>query len=82
MAVKAVIDRIVDGKHVVLLVGTEETEKVVPMLDLPAGAKEGDWVTIDPSGVISNDPAQTGRAKSTIQDKMALLRKGKSKFRK
>jgi len=80
---KAVIDRIVDGKHAVLLVGEDETEMVLPVKDIPEEAREGTWVVLHEDGSIVIDEAETDRVKSRIQDKMALLRsKQNSKFRK
>lgn len=80
---KAVIDRIVDGKHAVLLVGEDETERVLPVENLPDGAREGIWVILHEDGSIVVDEAQTDLVKSRIQEKMALLRsKQNSKFRK
>lgn len=80
---KAVIDRIVDGKHAVLLVGEDETEMVLPVKDIPEEAREGTWVVLHEDGSIVIDKAETDRVKSRIQDKMALLRsKQNSKFRK
>jgi len=43
---QAVVDRIVDGVHVVLLVGPEEEERVVPRSLLPEGVREGTWLKV------------------------------------
>lgn len=51
---RAVIDRIVDGVTAVLLVGADEREVAVPIEVLPTGARERDWVVIDPAA----DPVQ------------------------
>lgn len=44
--VKAVIDRIEDGEHAVLLIGDEEEERILPIGQLPFGAKEGTWLNV------------------------------------
>lgn len=46
MEVRAVVDRIVDGAHAVLLVGENEVEHIVPVDLLPAEAEEGTWLTV------------------------------------
>lgn len=46
-ALRAVVDRIVDGEHAVLLVGEDEVELVVPAGRLPEGAGEGAVVTLE-----------------------------------
>lgn len=42
----AVIDRIAEGKAV-LLIGSEESPVYVPVDVLPEGAKEGTWLDVD-----------------------------------
>lgn len=80
---KAVIDRIVDGKHAVLLVGDEETEQIVPLNNLPDGVKEGIWLIVNDNGSFEIDLEKTERTSSRIKDKMALLKsKQQSIFRK
>jgi predicted O-methyltransferase YrrM len=75
---KAVIDRIVDGRHAVLLVGEAETERVVPVDQLPAGAREGAWLRVRFEGdqLVESalDPEETERARQRVGDKMAQLR--------
>jgi predicted O-methyltransferase YrrM len=75
---KAVIDRIVDGRHAVLLVGGVETERVVPVDQLPAGAREGAWLRVRFEGdqlvEAALDPKETERARQRVGDKMAQLR--------
>lgn len=80
---KAVIDRIEDGKHAVLLIGEDETERVLPVENLPEGVREGVWLILHEDGSIVIDEAGTTQVKSRIQEKMALLRsKQNSKFKK
>jgi hypothetical protein len=78
MTDKAVIDRIVDGEHVVLLVGDEEQERIVPRSRLPEGASEGSWLRVRFEGdtlvEIAVDPAQSLQTQQRVEDKMARLR--------
>ena len=43
---RASIDRIVDRRHAVLLVGDGPTERIVPVTQLPEGAREGMWLRV------------------------------------
>lgn len=74
----AVIDRIVDGAHAVLLIGEAQTERVVPAADLPEGAAEGDWLLVRFSGgrllEARLDPAKTEDARRRIEAKLDRLR--------
>ena len=84
---KGVIDRIVAGRHAVLLVGDDEKEMVIPIIMLPAGLKEGDWVKVEwQNGQIrrvERDPDETEERKKGIAAKLNLLKKGQhSKFKK
>ena len=84
---KGVIDRIVAGRHAVLLVGDDEKEMVIPIIMLPAGLKEGDWVKVEwQNGQIrrvERDPDETAERKKGIAAKLNLLKKGQhSKFKK
>lgn len=45
-AQQAVVDRVVDGQHVVLLVGEHEVERIVARSLLPEGIKEGMWLKV------------------------------------
>lgn len=79
MVEKAVLDRVVDGAHAVLLVGDDETEAIVPVALLPDETKPGDWlqVTRDESGAIvalTPDPGETASMRQRIADKLAKLR--------
>ncbi len=75
----AVIDRIVDGKTAVLVVGDEEKEYHYPAEKLPAGAAEGTWLTLEiVDGEIHSlalDEKQTDSARTRIQAKMDALRR-------
>lgn len=85
--IDAVIDRIVDGNRLVLLVGEEEKEMIVPVCDKTARLKEGDWtlVRFDENGDIADiqpHPEKTNQRRAAIQNKMALLRARKgSRFK-
>lgn len=74
----AVIDRIVDGRYAVLLVGRDEVERIVPKHELPAGVREGTWLKVRFRGdclvyaVI--DKETTEAAAQRIHAKMELLR--------
>ncbi len=82
--VTAVIDRIVDGAHAVLLIGEEEVERVVPVASLPTGSKAGSWLTLSfregdvadghIEGIALNDDAANA-ARERIQAKMEKLRR-------
>ncbi len=83
---KAVIDRIVDGKHAVLLVGENEKEKIVSLETLPLGAKEGMWLKAIIDGdnieIIGLDDIQIKSVEENIASKMNKLKvQKKSKFR-
>lgn len=44
---RAVVDRIVDGRTAVLLVGPDEVELLLAAAALPDGAGEGTWVVLE-----------------------------------
>ena len=75
---KAVLDRIVDGKHAVLLVGEIETEKIISSSDLPEGAVEGTWLQVEFNEeelvYIEIDKEETEKRQVRIKGKMELLR--------
>lgn len=75
---KAVLDRIVDGLHAVLLVGEEEWEHVLPASQLPLEAKEGTWLRVrfvDGNLVeVQIDLEETGRARERLLEKLNRLR--------
>jgi len=75
---KAVVDRIVDKKHAVLLVGGSEVERVVSVEKLPPGAGEGAWLRVafkeDELVTAEIDVEETARVKARITDKVNRLR--------
>jgi hypothetical protein len=75
---KAVIDRIEAGAWAVLLVGHKQVEKVIPVEQLPKGARAGTWlkVRIHENAVqdIAVDAEETEVARGRIASKMDRLR--------
>ena len=75
---KAVIDRIVDGRTAVILVGEDERQYHCPADRLPEGAKEGTWLRVEvESGEIvamEVDQEETDAVRRRIQEKMDKLR--------
>lgn len=75
---QAVIDRIEDGEHAVLLVGEAETEFIIPAVQLPDGAGEGKWLRVRIEGgtvtEIVVDEETTGAARTRIGTKLVALR--------
>ena len=75
---KAVVDRIVDKKHAVILVGENEIEKIVSVENLPSGAGEGTWLRVefeeDELVTAEIDAEETARVKARITAKMERLR--------
>ena len=75
---KAVVDRIVDKRHVVLLVGENELEKIVSVDKLPPGAGEGTWLRVEFEGddlvAAEVDAEETEQVKARITAKMERLR--------
>ncbi|PIB54588.1 DUF3006 domain-containing protein, partial [Pseudomonas sp. 2822-17] len=77
---QAVIDRIVEGKHAVVLIGEDEVEKIVPIELISDNVNEGDWIEIkiDNDGniiSIEQDTQSTKGTKQRVKNKMELLRK-------
>lgn len=72
----AVIDRIVDGRHAVLIAGDDEY--IVPAVQLPDGAEQGDWLRVrfGPGGIVAAtvDDEETERRRARIAEKMERLR--------
>ncbi len=85
MEEKAVLDRIEEGQHAVLLVGEEEREFIVPVERLPEGAKAGSWLRVQVDGesltILGVDQGEEEAARLRIEDKMARLRQRGSKLR-
>lgn len=73
------IDRIVDGKTAVLLLGDEQAEYLCPVEKLPPGSGEGSWLIVRIKGEellgAVLDPEKTREMKKTIRAKLALLRR-------
>jgi hypothetical protein len=67
----AVIDRIEDGLHAVLLVGPDEVELVVDATLLPVGAAEGDWLRV---GFVV-DQERTDARRADLEDRMEQIRR-------
>lgn len=78
MQQQAVLDRIVDGLHAVLLVGPDEIELIIPASRLPDGVTDGAWLRLELDGdtvtAIALDPEATAAAQARIDDKLAQLR--------
>ena len=72
---RAVVDRIVDGKTAVLLVGAQGTELHVPVDHLPEGAQDGTWVILDLAALIVGiDDDLTARRREQLEARMDHLR--------
>ena len=75
---RAVVDRVVEGTAV-LLVGPDETERLVPADRLPAGAGEGTWLAVapdaDPVVVIAVDAEMTAARREGLEDRLERLRR-------
>ena len=69
--VTAVVDRIEDGMHAVLLVGPDEVELVVDATLLPEGTAEGDWLRV---GFV-RDPALTEGRREALERRMERIRR-------
>ena len=75
---KAVVDRVVDGKTAVILVGEDERRHHVPADKLPGGAREGSWLRVRVEGgeivVIDLDQEETDAVRKRIEEKLERLR--------
>lgn len=85
MIEKAVIDRIVDGRIAVIIVGEQETQYEYPAIKLPEGAREGSWLKVTMGdGLITDitlDQQETDKVYYRIQSKMDKLRsRGRKKI--
>ena len=78
VAEQAVIDRIEDGQHAVLLVGEEEREQIVPVAALPPESKPGSWLRVRFEGArlvsATVDLEETERTRQRISDKLDRVR--------
>ena len=85
MAERAVIDRIVDGTHAVLLIGEGQIERIEPVERLPADVAEGDWLQVHYCGdtlvAIERDPDTTSEMRRRIAAKRERLRRRGSRAR-
>lgn len=83
---RAVVDRIVDGEHVVLLVGSDEVERIVPRSELPVDVREGLWLRVHFKGdklvTVVVDEQATAEARQRISSKMDLLRRRGSRLQR
>jgi hypothetical protein len=82
---KAVIDRIEEGKWAVLHVGYKRVEKVIPVEELPEGAREGSWLKVrlvdDAVKDIIVDEKETAAVRGRVQSKLEMLRGRKGHFK-
>jgi len=67
----AVVDRIEDGRHAVLLVGAAEVELVLDVALLPEGTVEGDWLRLG----FTPDPERTRERRTGIEERMDRIRR-------
>ena len=75
---RAVVDRIAEGV-VVLLIGPDEREHVVPATALPEGVTAGDWLIVDRGAdgaitVLDTDPERTTARRSAARERLSRLR--------
>lgn len=79
MSEKPVIDRF-EGDKAVVLVGEREEQLIVERDDLPAGAREGDWLRVEVEhGALLQaelDPEETAARRARIAEKLEALRRG------
>jgi hypothetical protein len=79
MKTKAVIDRIEDGRHAVLITRDPEAQYVFPVERMPPGVTDGSWleVEIEDGKLISAvfDVAETEAARERTHSKLDKLRK-------
>ncbi|HHY21971.1 MAG TPA: DUF3006 family protein [Bacilli bacterium] len=83
---EAVLDRIVDKKYAVLLVGEAEEERVVPLSQLPQGAEEGmryKLTMIEGEMIAIENIDEDVEQSEALKEKLTLLRKRKkSQFKR
>ncbi|MFW5887557.1 MAG: DUF3006 domain-containing protein, partial [Bacteriovoracia bacterium] len=70
----AVVDTI-SSDLAILLVGPEEEEKIVEVVDLPEGTWEGDWLKISEDDEFELAPKVNEERKKIVQSKLKKLRK-------
>jgi hypothetical protein len=69
----AVVDRIEDGRHAVLLVGPSEVELVVDVALLPEGTREGDWLRLS----LTVDAELTASRRAALADRLERIRRSR-----
>jgi len=69
----AVVDRIEDGIHAVLLVGPGEVELVIDLALLPPGTAEGDWLRV----TFTVDAALTEARRTALAERMERIRRSR-----
>lgn len=83
---KAVIDRIEDGEWAVLLVGRKQTERIIPVEQLPEGAGEGSWLRVriqdDAVTEIMLDTEETEKVLRRVRSKRDALRMRRSRLQR
>lgn len=86
--IKAVLDRIVDQQHAVILAETIGEDYIVPVDRLPSGAQEGSWLLVDCSdGEVVNitlDSHTTASREKEVAETLNRLKKKSrgSKFKR
>ncbi|MFO7319364.1 MAG: DUF3006 domain-containing protein [Limnochordia bacterium] len=75
---RAAVDRIVDGTLAVILIGPAGRERLVPLAELPAGTREGDWLVVGDgapgAGSYALDRRAAARARARIAGKLEVLK--------
>lgn len=75
---RAVVDRIVDGRHAVLLRGADGDELTFPASALPDGVREGTWLIVsatqDGWRIIDVDAELTTRRRNDARRRVDELR--------
>jgi hypothetical protein len=78
---RAVVDRIVDGRTAVLLVGAGADELECRADQLPAGSGEGTWLVLDtshqPPTIIDVDREMTDLRAADVSRRMQRIREGR-----
>lgn len=79
---RAVVDRIVDGKTAVLLVGAQEAELHIAVEHLPEGVKDGTWLILDFAELIVGiDQELTERRRGDLEGRLQQIRQERSSGR-
>jgi hypothetical protein len=76
---RAVVDRVVDGRTAVLLVGPDEDEAHVDVATLPPGVSDGTWLVVDPAtspiAVLGVDHELTRRRADELTARLERIRR-------